>query len=645
MKRVKFLQSFLYPLFRRSWTAFTPRLQMIGFLMLLFASSPRAGAGNELLIKWRGGPEGAEAKQANTVIGGAPKRNFGAVGWQLVQLPDGVSFSEGLAKYRAHPDVLAVEANNSIDFQRPVHSLEQTESTFHAAAISGPVTPNDPRWSTQWNLRKIGMPAAWAVTTGSSNVVVAVLDTGVDYTHEDIRDNMWRNPGESGLDASGNDKATNGIDDDNNGYIDDIFGIDTADHDSDPMDGGILGAPDARDLFYHGTACAGIIAAKGNNSVGLSGVSWSSKIMALRIANDNFVTVRSLSSFVANVLEAFNYVIDQRRRGVNIRITNNSWGHPVASQSLKNAMEIAAGEGVLSVTAAGNESMSSDSQWSNPDADDLPEVINVALTDSTDQLRYSNYGRSTVDLAAPGYDVPILKTNRTYASGFGSSFAAPHVAAAAALLLEAKPDATPLELKAALLRSVDPISGLRGRAVSNGRLNVSRALDAITNQSLPPIVVAAVPSSGRTHTNAEIQLFFNEPMNRESVETRLQFNPPISGIFAWSDGDRRMRLQPDAPLARTNYTARLLGTARNAVDLEIDGDFDRVSEGTPADDFVWTFRFAPANDDFANATVLEGPNGSIRGSTANATVELNEPLANDNDLLGGLSLWYQWRAP
>src|SRR5258708_37538003 len=127
-----------------------------------------------------------------------------------------------------------------------------------------------PKSNAQWDLKKIGMTNAWAITTGSSNVVIAILDTGVDYNHEDLAANMWRNPGETGLDANGHDKATNGIDDDNDGYLDDVYGIDAVSGTGDPMDLGIFVPPNAP--FYHGTFCAGIIGAAGNNGEGIAGL-------------------------------------------------------------------------------------------------------------------------------------------------------------------------------------------------------------------------------------------------------------------------------------------------------------------------------------------------------------------------------------
>jgi subtilisin family serine protease len=235
----------------------------------------------------------------NARIGNTVQRNFHEIGWQQVKLPCGLSVQEAITRYRALGSVSAVEPNYAVApilpprrdatdplagvgstgvppsvEDRPPGSTEQlptprsalrTEQS--AASAPTPIIPNDPKFSAQWDLKKIGMPNAWAITTGSSNVVVAIIDTGVDYNHEDLAANMWRNPGETGLDANGNDKATNGIDDDGDGYVDDVYGIDTVDHDSDPMDLGytLLGNPEPN---YHGTHCAGIIGAVGNNGKG-----------------------------------------------------------------------------------------------------------------------------------------------------------------------------------------------------------------------------------------------------------------------------------------------------------------------------------------------------------------------------------------
>src|SRR5262249_6486360 len=151
------------------------------------------------------------------VVGAAVLRSFGAIGWEHVRLPNGMTVGKGIKAYLALPGVLAAEPNYVLE----------------PAAI-----PNDPRFGSQWALRQISVTNAWDITTGSSNVVVAVIDEGVDYNHPDLAPNMWRNPGETGVDANGQDKATNGIDDDGDGYIDDVYGINAAEHNSDPMPSG-----------------------------------------------------------------------------------------------------------------------------------------------------------------------------------------------------------------------------------------------------------------------------------------------------------------------------------------------------------------------------------------------------------------------
>ena len=156
-----------------------------------------------------------------------------------------------------------------------------------------------------------------------------------------------------------------------------------------------------------------------------------------------------------------------------------------------------------------------------------------------------------------------------------------HVAGAAALLLSVKPDATPLHLKAALMQSVDPIAGLRGRVASNGRLNVARALEVLTNTALPAVVVAAAPGGPHTMEDTEVRLQFSAPMNRASVESGLIFNPAVMGTVSWNEESTILTLKPNTPLVRTNYQARLLGTATDANGRTMDGDFDRTSEGSP----------------------------------------------------------------
>jgi len=492
----------------------------------------RVAPERQLLVKCEGGPAGEVARAADIEVGAVRIRDFHALGWHVVGLPEGLSVTEAMARYRARPGILAVEPNAVAAVEPPAaangearmrkgeggedpESWEEPEGsdrsphsqfpTLHSPSTG--VIPNDPRFNSQWNLRLIGMTNAWAVTTGSSNVVVAVLDSGVDYNHEDLRDNMWRNPGEDGLDAQGRDKASNGIDDDANGYVDDVYGIDAEEGDSDPMDNGAFDDP-----LRHGTAVAGIIGGVGHNATGLTGINWNVRIMAIRVFPfDN--RRGSARVGIANSLVGIDYIVSMKRRGVGIRVINYSGFMLAESTALRDAMGLLGSEGVLSVCSAGNQTINTDIHSSWPRNFDLPFLISVAASTRVDRLvDFSNFGSSTVDLAAPS-EVTSVGRASTYVTDFpGTSSASPHVAGAAALLAAAKPDATPLELKAALLQSVDSTAAYQGKLVSHGRLNVARALEVITNESLPAVVVGAFSASSRSRPEAPIELWFNKPI-------------------------------------------------------------------------------------------------------------------------------------
>lgn len=395
-------------------------LTLILFLVgprLLAAPGERNG---ELLVKWRGGPGSNAAIAGNRQIGSTVKRTFSVIGWQQVQLPPGMGVAEGIAAYRALDAVLAVEPNAPLPNQpTPPHDDLAGTSVLEADGIAedepfpgiglkgesttpAPVIPNDKMFSGQWALKKIGLTNAWSVTTGSTNVVVAVIDSGVTYNHEDLAANMWRNPGETGLDANGRDKATNGIDDDGDGIVDDVYGADTSSdtlgNDGDPLDEGYFVSGGGRE--YHGTAVAGIIGAVGNNRIGLAGVNWSVRLMAVRAGKTNNLNL------VADTIAGFEYVVTMKRRGVNVRVTNNSYSidpFGVGSQALKDAIDAAGDEGILNLFAAGNSGVNLDDADIFPQRYNSPSVVCVAASDQSDALAsFSNYGRTGADLAAPG---------------------------------------------------------------------------------------------------------------------------------------------------------------------------------------------------------------------------------------------------
>ncbi len=320
--------------------------------------------------------------------------------FEVVGVPAGKTMREALATYRNVPGVAYVEPDYV------VHSL---------------VTPNDPSYSDLWAMDNetntdLNMPQAWDITTGSDNAVVAVIDSGIDYNHPDLTANVWQNPGE----ISGN-----GIDDDNNGYIDDVYGIDTANGDSDPFDDN-----------EHGTHVAGTIAAEMNNSIGVVGVAPQTKVIACKFLNSYG------SGNTSAAIECLDYLYDLKvNQGINIVATNNSWGGGGYSEILKEAIEQHNSADILFVAAAGNNGQNIDVNPSYPAAYDNTNIISVAAIDESDKIAYfSNYGVERVDIAAPGVSILSSTPNNGYRYFDGTSMAAPHVTGAVALVAALYPD-------------------------------------------------------------------------------------------------------------------------------------------------------------------------------------------------------------
>ncbi len=393
----------------------------------------------ELVVRFAPGLQGPSSSFARGQAGASLKQEIPELDIEVWGLP-----SADMATLQDNID--ALQGNANVLYAEPNYVVRTTG------------IPSDPRFADLYGLHNTGQtggiadadidaPEAWNVTTGSRDVVVAVIDTGVDYTHPDLVDNMWVNVDEI---------PANGIDDDLNGFVDDVHGYDFANDDSNPADGN-----------SHGTHCAGTIGGVGDNGVGVVGVSHEVSIMAVKFLSDGG------SGSTADAVEAVLYAVDN-----GATILSNSWGGGGHSSALVDAIVYARDRDVLFVAAAGNDALNTDSSPHYPSSYDVENVVSVAATDHSDlKAGFSNWGLTSVDLAAPGVQTLSTIPGSGYGYKSGTSMATPHVSGAAALLRAHNPSLSMLDIKAALMDSVDPVPAMAGRSVTGGRLNVNSALE------------------------------------------------------------------------------------------------------------------------------------------------------------------------
>lgn len=420
----------------------------------------------ELLIKFVHGAPGRVIAAAARSLGAQRLKSFPLIGVERWRLGPGLSVEQ------------ALEILSHAPFRA---DIAYAEPNYIVSAIA---FPNDPQRADLWGLHNIGQTGrlkdadidaleAWDIQQGSATVVVGVIDTGIDYTHPDLKDNIWVNA----VEANG----APGVDDDGNGFIDDVRGWDFVNEDNDPFDD-----------HGHGTHVAGTSGAVGNNGIGVAGVNWRVKLMPLKFLSSGG------SGSTADAIEAILYAASFR-----VPITNNSWGGGRRSQALQDAI---ASSGALFVAAAGNRGSSTKMY---PAGYDLENIVSVAATDASDQLaRFSNFSSTWVDLGAPGVDILSTLPNNRYGVFSGTSMAAPHVAGVAALVLAQFPGTSTAGLKATILNSVDPNASLQGKTVTGGRLNALKAVggtetpssDTVAPASVSNLAVGGVTSSSLTLT-------------------------------------------------------------------------------------------------------------------------------------------------
>lgn len=457
--------------------------------------------------------------------------------------------------------------------------------------------PNDPRYGELWHLENTGQfvqgsglgtigadvsaREAWDITIGSRNVVIAVIDTGVDVSHPDLAANIWQNPGEV---------AGNGIDDDGNGYTDDMNGFDF----------GTLSAA-MTDQVGHGTAVASVIGAVGNDGFGITGINWNVSIMALKIADSN----GQLST--GAIIGAHDYATMMRTDfGINVVASNNSYGL-VAGDFYEDQQEGFDGEraaierfinsGATFVAASGNDALDNDSNFrAFPASYNIPGLISVAATDNNDGLaNFSNYGAQTVDVAAPGVNMLMASPGGGYVVQSGTSFASPLVAGIIGLIKSVKPNASAVEIREALINSSDPLPALQGKVRSGGRVNAAAALRAITVAGPTLRAITPGPVAGQLDPST------NQPYSSITI----QFTKDISEAFL---STAAVTLVGDVSVPVTSVTRSLTDPRTVVIGLNLTG-FSQ--QRLPIDTYTLTLTasgFRDTSGNFLNGNTSGGTN-------------------------------------
>ena len=400
---------------------------------MIRAGSPRGAwpAAFALLSLTLLAPATAHAAEPSLLVGTTPGATA-ASAVPGVRVAPGIRVVRGAAatarRLRRTPGVRWVEPNRR----------------FYASGVR---TPSDPLYTRQWALRSARVAPAWTTATGG-DVTVAVVDSGLDLSNPDLAGNVWTNPGEV---------AGNGVDDDANGFVDDVHGVDTVGHDGDPADG--LG---------HGTAVASLIGARGDNGFGITGVAWRVRLMPVKVLHD-----RGWGTTVT-LITGLRYALANGARIINVSLNGSE-----PSQALEEAVRQAEAQGALVVTSAGNDGANRDQVASYPATIASRAVLTVASSTRSGALGSdSGYGAS-VDIAAPGDGVTASGLGGGFTTQSGTSFAAAHVSGAAALLAAARPSATASQLRSALVRSARR-GGRVDRWIGGGRLDVAAALERLT---------------------------------------------------------------------------------------------------------------------------------------------------------------------
>ncbi len=519
---------------------------------------------------------------------------------------------------RKHPKEQQAELTTRLRALQESGLFEYAEPDY---LVNAHAAPSDEAFTDGrlWGLRNLGQSGgtsgtdvgattAWDITTGNAEVIVAVIDTGIRYTHRDLSANMWRNPGEI---------PNNGVDDDQDGYVDNVYGINAINGSGDPMDD-----------QGHGTHVAGTIGAAANDGNPHVGVAWRVKLIGCK-----FLPAQG-GGKTSDAIKCIDFAVSK-----GARILNNSWGGGPFNQATFDAIARARDRGVLFVAAAGNDANNNDSSPSYPSGYDLDNIISVAAIDRHNQLAdFSNYGASTVDIAAPGVEIySTWKDSDTdYKTIQGTSMATPHVSGVAALVLSHFPGISAGDLKRAILNSAVAVSGLQTKVATGGRVNAFNAVSSVADGNLEISVYPPTETTllGGTIMPLRISVSDFGVVNGASITANIVGSTNLSFV---NDGQA-----PDEVAGDDNYTALLwVPPFQETVTLNV----SISAPGKTTANFTLTYPVVlpPANNDFEKRTPLTGVEFTISSSSLHASKQPAEPF--HADVQGGKSVWYTWTAP
>ncbi len=609
--------------------------------------SPPVFKENQLIVKFKKGKQLGEIDSLNKKLRTQSKKVLSQrMNAHLVEVPAGESVESMIEKYRK---------SGAVDFAEPDFE------------ISLNATPNDPLFldGSQWALRNTGQAGkndpkvgvfgvdihaseAWDIQPSAENIIVAVIDTGIRYTHQDLKNSMWKNPGETGLDAQGRDKATNKVDDDGNGYIDDVYGINSIKSKNG----------DPKDDHGHGSHCAGVIGASSNDGLGMTGIAPKVKLMGCKFLS------ASGSGTTSDAIECVEYA-----RKMGAHIMSNSWGGGGYSQALRDSIESARQVGIIFVAAAGNNGQNIDVAAHYPSSYLLDNIVAVgAISRDGTRPSWSNYGSGTVNLFAPGNEIVscIKSSDTAYAAWSGTSMATPQVAGALALMKAHFPADSYSQLINRLCRGVETSTdaALQARygaqVQSKGRLNVAKALVCTNTRPLGDDIAEAIvltknsatgraSNQGATKEVGELDhagvagghsVWFRwvaKASGNVRISTEGSAVDTVMAVYSASNPKGLpLGSNDDANGKKTSYVTIPVQSGKGYL-IAVDGKSGET--GTVA----VHVDLPPPNDDFSNRQLISGANIKIAVDNSGASVEVGEP--DKAGFPSARSIWFSWVAP